>query len=73
MTAECTAFDGLAWDFPSNVEACSGQALRWHIITGLDIATELAVLVLPLQLVWKLQMPFKNKFIVIMAFWLRIP
>ncbi|KAJ4392762.1 hypothetical protein N0V91_011277 [Didymella pomorum] len=48
-------------------------ALRWQVVTGLDVATELAILTLPLQLVWKLQMPLKSKIIVIVAFWLRIP
>lgn len=73
MTAGCTSFDGLSWDFSSNAETCSRQALRWQVVTGLDVATELAILTLPLQLVWKLQMPLKSKIIVIVAFWLRIP
>ncbi|KAF2630416.1 hypothetical protein BU25DRAFT_484485 [Macroventuria anomochaeta] len=73
MTAGCTAFEGLAWDVRSNDKACPRQELRWHVITGLDVATELAILVLPFQLVWKLQMSTKNKFIVIAAFWLRVP
>jgi hypothetical protein len=73
MTADCTFFEGLSWDIQSNAMACPRQALRWHVITGLDIATELALLILPLQLVWELQMSTKNKLIVIIAFWLRIP
>ncbi|KZM19419.1 hypothetical protein ST47_g9361 [Ascochyta rabiei] len=73
MTAGCSVFEGFAWSFRSNVNTCSRQSLRWQVITGLDIATELAVLALPLQLVWNLQMSIKNKFVVIVAFWLRIP
>lgn len=73
MTARCTTLDGLSWDFQLNATSCPRQELRWHIITGFDIATELAILILPLQLVWKLQMSIKNKSIVIAAFWLRIP
>ncbi|KAH6622426.1 hypothetical protein C7974DRAFT_222097 [Boeremia exigua] len=73
LTARCTGFTGFAWDISSNDTACPRQGLRWRVITGLDIATELMILVLPLQLVWKLQMRPKSKFVVIMAFWLRIP
>ena len=73
MTARCTAFDDLAWNIRSNATACPRQEVRWRVITGLDAATELAILVLPLQLVWKLQMRTKDKSIVVVAFWLRIP
>jgi hypothetical protein len=73
ITANCTGFSGLAWESQSNAVSCPGQKLRWHVITGLDIATEVALLVLPLHLVWNLQMPTKTKLIVIVAFWLRIP
>lgn len=73
MTAGCTGFEGFAWNIQSNAVACPRQELRWHIITGFDIATELALLILPLHLVWKLQMPTKDKLIVIVAFWLRVP
>ncbi|KAJ8107513.1 hypothetical protein OPT61_g8811 [Boeremia exigua] len=73
MTVECTGFDGLAWEVRSNDMACSRQQLRWHVITGLDVATELAILILPLHLVWKLQMSRKSKSFVVVAFWLRIP
>lgn len=73
LTAGCTTFDGLSWDFKQNARSCPRQVLRWQVITGFDIATEVAILALPVQLVWKLQMPTKNKLIVITAFWLRIP
>ncbi|XPS76431.1 hypothetical protein M3J07_008480 [Ascochyta lentis] len=73
MTAGCTVFESFAWSFQSNARACSRQSLRWQIVTGLDIATEITVLALPLQLVWNLHMSTKNKFVVVLAFWLRIP
>ena len=72
ITANCGLFDGFSRDFRLNNHACSRQELRWRIITGCDIATEIVILILPLQLVWKLQMSPKNKFIVIAAFWLRM-
>lgn len=73
VTARCTTFNDLTWDFRSNGAACSRQQLRWRVVTGLDVATEVAILVLPVQLVWKLQMSVKNKCIVIVALWLRLP
>jgi hypothetical protein len=73
ITARCGPFDDYSRDFRLNNHACPRQELRWRTITGCDIATEIAILILPLQLVWKLQMSPKNKFIVIVAFWLRMP
>lgn len=73
MTARCTGFDGFVWDVRSNDAACPHQELRWQVITGLDIATELLILVLPVQLVWNLHMSATKKLIVTAAFWLRIP
>lgn len=49
------------------------QAVRWQILTALDIITELGLLALPLQLVWALQMPWTKKAVLLVAFYLRIP
>jgi hypothetical protein len=49
------------------------QATRWQILTALDVITELGLLVLPIQLVWQLQMPWTKKAILLIAFYLRLP
>ncbi|KAJ4294248.1 hypothetical protein N0V90_007938 [Kalmusia sp. IMI 367209] len=51
---------------------CSSQNSRWGVITGLDIATELILLLLPAYLVWQLQMKTTYKLRVIAAFCFRI-
>ncbi|KAF2121707.1 hypothetical protein BDV96DRAFT_218452 [Lophiotrema nucula] len=51
---------------------CDGQITRWSIVTGLDVATEVIVLVLPPYLVWQLQMKTSYKLRVIAAFCFRI-
>ena len=51
----------------------SSQAVRWQVLTALDIITELGLLALPLQLVWGLQMPWTKKSVLLVAFYLRIP
>ncbi|KAJ4983076.1 integral membrane protein [Stagonosporopsis vannaccii] len=73
ITARCTAFDGFAWDIRRNDATCPHQELRWRVITGLDVATEVLILALPVQLVWNLHMSVRNKFVVTAAFWLRVP
>jgi hypothetical protein len=49
------------------------QATRWQILTALDVITELGLLILPIQLVWQLQMPWTKKAILLIAFYLRLP
>jgi ABC-type uncharacterized transport system YnjBCD permease subunit len=49
------------------------QATRWQVLTALDITTELGLLLLPINLVWKLQMPRTKKAILLVAFYLRLP
>jgi hypothetical protein len=49
------------------------QATRWQILTALDVITELGLLVLPIKLVWQLQMPWTKKAILLIAFYLRLP
>src|SRR5690242_4848536 len=73
MTARCTEFEGFVWDTRANDIACPRQELRWRVITGLDVASELLILVLPVQLVWNLNMSTRNKMVVTAAFWIRIP
>ena len=49
------------------------QATRWQVLTALDIITEIGLLVMPIHLVWGLQMPKTKKFVLIIAFYLRLP
>ncbi|RMZ80875.1 hypothetical protein DV737_g2756, partial [Chaetothyriales sp. CBS 132003] len=46
---------------------------RWVATTALDFASEIIILVLPIDMVWSLQMAVKSKLIVLGRFWLRIP
>lgn len=48
------------------------QNIRWVVITALDIVTEVILLVLPVYLVWHLQMKPSYKMRVIAAFCFRI-
>lgn len=73
LTASCSSDQDWSWLIRSRNSECPKMLLRWQIITALDIATEAALLFLPMQLVWNLQMTIRNKFIVVSAFWLRIP
>lgn len=49
------------------------QLARWQVFTAFDVITEIVLLVLPLQLVWKLKMPLRKKAMVLTAFYLRTP
>jgi hypothetical protein len=49
------------------------QATRWQILTALDVTTELGLLIIPVMLVWKLQMPWTKKAVLLIAFYLRLP
>ncbi|KAF2261346.1 hypothetical protein CC78DRAFT_521904 [Lojkania enalia] len=50
---------------------CDGQIMRWSIVTGLDVITEVVALILPPYLVWQLQMKSTYKLRVIAAFCFR--
>lgn len=80
---------GYYWAFSDNVDTCPSQVhqihcqsrtianlaqnARWQAITGLDIFSEILLLLLPLHLVWNLQMRLSKKAMIIVAFWIRIP
>ena len=49
------------------------QATRWQVLTALDIITEVGLLILPVHLVWNLQMPWTKKAVLLIAFYLRLP
>lgn len=46
---------------------------KWQAITGLDITTEGLIFLIAVQLVWKLHMRWKAKFLVVFAFSARLP
>jgi hypothetical protein len=73
LTADCSFHREFTWSMDSGSNECPGNEIRWKVITALDIITEVALLVLPVELVWGLQMSVRMKLIVISAFWLRIP
>jgi len=52
---------------------CSNMFLRWQLIAAFDIITEICFFLLSLYLVKGLQMPFKQKRVVVGAFALRLP
>ncbi|KAI6974443.1 hypothetical protein KC318_g12121 [Hortaea werneckii] len=72
-TVGCPTASGYYWAFYDNHLSCPSQNARWQAITGLDLATELLLMALPCQLVWGLQMPFRKKAMILIAFYLRIP
>ncbi|PQE11060.1 choline transport protein [Rutstroemia sp. NJR-2017a BVV2] len=51
---------------------CFSPLAFWDVIGSLDIFTDFAIVCLPIILVWELQMPFKRKAVVFMAFGTRI-
>lgn len=63
------------WNFHDNrvVLSCPSQSARWQAFTGLDIVTEIILLVLPIQLVWSLHMALMKKAMIVTAFSLRLP
>ncbi|KAI7505084.1 hypothetical protein KC367_g803 [Hortaea werneckii] len=72
-TVGCPTASGYYWAFHDNRISCPSQNARWQAITALDLATELLLMALPCQLVWGLQMPFRKKAMILIAFYLRIP
>ncbi|CAN9405486.1 unnamed protein product [Alternaria alternata] len=71
--ALCSAQYELAWSITAANPECPQAERRWYALTALDVMTEALLLFLPIQLVWNLQMTFRTKFIVVSAFWLRLP
>jgi hypothetical protein len=49
------------------------QYLRWQVITAIDIITDTLVFILPVVMVWDLNMPTKLKYQVALAFSFRLP
>jgi hypothetical protein len=49
------------------------QGARWQAVTGFDGASEILLLILPVHLLWHLQMRFSKKAMIIAAFWVRLP
>ncbi|KAJ9633682.1 hypothetical protein H2201_008953 [Coniosporium apollinis] len=52
---------------------CPGYSARWKAVVALDVATELLFVLLPIYLVWGLQMAHSLKFRVVLGFAFRIP
>ncbi|KAM3074142.1 hypothetical protein ACMFMG_003037 [Clarireedia jacksonii] len=51
---------------------CFNPLVFWDIVGSFDIFADFAIVCLPIILVWELQMPFKRKAVVFMAFGTRI-
>lgn len=49
------------------------QFLRWQVITAFDVITEVALFATSTYLLFGLQMSLEKKFVVILAFGLRLP
>ena len=64
---------GYYWAFHYNTPTGLTQASRWQALTALDIITEVLLLILPVQLVWGLQMRFRKKATIVAAFYFRLP
>ncbi|QIW98179.1 hypothetical protein AMS68_003697 [Peltaster fructicola] len=73
VTVGCRSGSGLYWAFGDNTNTCPGQFGRWQAFTAFDVITEIILLVLPVQLIWSLQMPLSKKAMVLTAFYLRSP
>ncbi|KAJ9669586.1 hypothetical protein H2201_000453 [Coniosporium apollinis] len=70
----CTILLGFigVWALASII-TCPGYAARWKAVVALDVATELLFVILPIYLVWGLQMSRNLKLRVVLAFAFRIP
>ncbi|OCL10542.1 hypothetical protein AOQ84DRAFT_374814 [Glonium stellatum] len=58
---------------PTGPGMCPGYLTRWKFVVAFDVATEVIFVVLPIYLLWNLQMAFKLKLRVFLAFAFRIP
>ncbi|KAH7374250.1 hypothetical protein BKA66DRAFT_468079 [Pyrenochaeta sp. MPI-SDFR-AT-0127] len=56
-----------------NPQTCTNRWSKWQAIGAFDIATEILIFIIAIQLVWTLQMRFKAKIVVIIAFSARLP
>ena len=64
---------GYYFAFYLNEKTCDVMTTRWAVFTALDIFTEILLLILPLILLWGLQMRKKEKLKILTAFYLRLP
>ncbi|KAF2759191.1 hypothetical protein EJ05DRAFT_499612 [Pseudovirgaria hyperparasitica] len=73
----CTIIVGVACSDFDDIDAfhvCLKQSEpQWIGIFASGSVTELMLLALPIYLVWNLHAPFSTKFIVVTAFWFRLP
>lgn len=51
----------------------SEQYTRWQVVVAFDVITEILILVVPVDLIWCLQMPSSRKVGIIVSFYIRIP
>lgn len=51
----------------------SEQYTRWQVVVAFDVITEILILVVPIDLIWCLQMPSSRKVGIIVSFYIRIP
>ncbi|EME38343.1 hypothetical protein DOTSEDRAFT_29402 [Dothistroma septosporum NZE10] len=65
----CTAY--IPWKLIG--DQCADLLLSWQAITDCNILIEIALLALPVWLVWGLQTGLAGKVTVVIVFWLRIP
>lgn len=49
------------------------QYTRWQITTAFDLASEILVSLVPIDMIWSLQMPTKKKLAVLVRLWIRLP
>ncbi|EON68227.1 hypothetical protein W97_07485 [Coniosporium apollinis CBS 100218] len=52
---------------------CSGDVLRWKVITAFDVLIELALVILPAYLVSRVRIQLGKKLVVVVAFAFRLP
>lgn len=73
VTLSCGLTGPYYWHIARDASLCSNQYMRWQVVAGFDITTEILILILPVDLVWSLQMRLKTKFSVLSRFWVRLP
>lgn len=62
----CSPIAG-SWDL-SIKATCMDRPVFYYINAGLNISTDFAILILPVKLLWKLQMPKRQKYSVLGIF-----
>jgi hypothetical protein len=62
------------WDVSGKVRSdhCLPEGPVWFTNAGIQIATDIIILILPMPLLWKLQMPRRQKYGVVAVFGLGI-